>query len=71
MKLEWAFEAQPRQMHTFAQTQPPSRPQQVAGTAAVGADIVMLIELWGVVWVIKDLVVKTMLCRAGVCFCFE
>lgn len=26
-------------MASFAQTQPPSRPQQVAGTAAVGADI--------------------------------
>lgn len=26
--------------HTFAQTQPPSRPQQVTGTAEVGADIV-------------------------------
>ena len=29
--------------HTFAQTQPPSRPQQVAGTAATGADIVMVV----------------------------
>lgn len=29
--------------HTFAQTHPPSRPQQVAGTAAVGADIIALV----------------------------
>lgn len=30
------------QVASFAQTQPPSRPQQVTGTAATGADIVMV-----------------------------
>ena len=49
--------AQPMQLHTFAQTQPPSRPQQVAGTAAVGADIVIVVGVV-VVWVVEKLVVK-------------
>lgn len=38
------------QVASFAQTQPPSRPQQVTGTAATGADIVTVGGLVAVAW---------------------
>ena len=34
------------QVASFAQTQPPGRPQQVTGTEAVGADIVVVVFVW-------------------------
>lgn len=40
------------QVASFAQTQPPGRPQQVTGTEAVGADIVVF-----------DCVVVVVICR--------
>jgi hypothetical protein len=40
------------QVASFAQTQPPGRPQQVEGTVEVGADIVVCV-VWMVVEVVR------------------
>jgi hypothetical protein len=54
-QVQWRAGCFPQeQVASFAQTQPPGRPQQVEGTVVVGADIVVLVvEGWRVVWRLK------------------
>ena len=46
-QVQWRAGCLPQeQVASFAQTQPPERPQQVTGTVEVGADISCVCVLW-------------------------
>jgi hypothetical protein len=52
-QVHWRAGCLPQeQVASFAQTQPPGRPQQVEGTVEVGADIVVCV-VWMVVEVVR------------------
>jgi hypothetical protein len=47
-QLQWRADCLPQEhLASLAQMQPPSRPQQLAGTAAVGVDMVGVVFLGG------------------------
>ena len=50
-QVQWRAGCLPQeQVASFAQTQPPERPQQETGTAATGADILVWFGLCSLVW---------------------